>query len=102
MNPVLPVTGSAHDNDDADAHQQDRSAPCERPGAVITCDVAALDICDLAVVDVLMRLLIVARRSGSSIQLRQPSQRLATLIHLCGLDRYLPRRKKPHEVRSQA
>jgi hypothetical protein len=55
---------------------------------VLTCDVSGFGA-DLTTVDLLSRLALTARRSGSRLQLHRASPELASLLHLVGLDEIL-------------
>src|SRR5688500_4441393 len=55
---------------------------------VLTCDVGGLGA-DLKTVDLLSRLALTARRTGSRLQLRRVSPELASLLHVVGLDEVL-------------
>src|SRR3954452_25327184 len=68
----------------------DVTAACERLHAlagdaeVITCDVSEL-AAELAAVDALARLSLVARRLGCPLKVRRASPELRDLVELCGL-----------------
>jgi anti-anti-sigma regulatory factor len=52
---------------------------------VVVCDVGGLGPPGLAVVELLARLELTARRAGGRIRLRDPGQALQALLHLTGL-----------------
>ncbi|MER6410698.1 STAS domain-containing protein [Streptomyces humidus] len=52
---------------------------------VVVCDVAGIGPPGLAVVDLLARLQLAARRAGGRIRLRAPDPALRALLHLVGL-----------------
>jgi hypothetical protein len=52
---------------------------------LLTCDVAALTEADLATVDDLARLQLIARRLGMTVRLRDASRELRELLDLAGL-----------------
>ncbi|MGW2639541.1 STAS domain-containing protein [Streptomyces sp. NPDC001348] len=54
-------------------------------GGVVVCDVAGLGPPGLAVVDLLARLALTARRAGGRIRLRDPTPALHALLDLVGL-----------------
>ena len=58
---------------------------------VILCDLAQLTDADMATVDALARLALLARRLGCSISLRDPSSELCELVAFAGLGDVLPR-----------
>ena len=74
------------------------AALCARVGAalrltdadLVTCDVARLTAPDAGDVDALARLQLTARRLGSSIRLRYPSDYLCELLDLVGLRGAVP------------
>jgi ABC-type transporter Mla MlaB component len=60
-----------------------------RAAEVLVCDVSALSP-DVASVDALARLQLVARRLGGRIELHRPTRELRALLDLCGLAGVLP------------
>lgn len=64
------------------------SRPARR--RVVVCDVSALVEPDLAMVDALARLALVARRIGCRVQLRYASPQLRELLGLAGLADVVP------------
>jgi hypothetical protein len=68
------------------------AAPKER----LTVVVVAVDgvVPDLALVDLLARLQLAARRAGGSVVLREPCERLRALLDLVGLAELLPLEKR--------
>jgi ABC-type transporter Mla MlaB component len=56
----------------------------------VVCDVGSLTRPDVATVDALARLQLVARRLGGQLELRRPTRELRALLDLCGLADVLP------------
>lgn len=61
----------------------------QRRRAVVVCDVGCLEDPDLAAVELLARLTLVARRLGCSVRVERPSPELRELLALTGLDEVL-------------
>ncbi|MFJ9393766.1 STAS domain-containing protein [Streptomyces californicus] len=61
------------------------AAPAPAPGAVADCDVGGVVRPDLALVDAVARLAVVARRSGHTLRLRRVPPDLRALLDLVGL-----------------
>lgn len=75
---------------------RDIEARLERqPPGVVLCDVSALTGADLAAVEALCRLQIVARRHGGEIQVTNACERLVELFRLCGLGGVIRSRSRP-------
>ena len=69
----------------------------------VTCDVAGISEVDLATVDALARLQLVARRLGCTIELRDAPDELRELLALAGLAEVVPCLDRlPAEVRGQS
>jgi uncharacterized protein len=65
----------------------------DAPGAVVLCDVHAVEP-DAVTVDVLCRLQLAARRHGCQVRLRHASRELLELVEFMGLTDVLPDREK--------
>jgi ABC-type transporter Mla MlaB component len=81
-----PIDGSAV----AGCCSQLRSLIDQSQADLVVCDVAALRGCDLAVIDVLARLGLTARRLGCALELWGASDALVELIAFAGLQEILP------------
>jgi len=57
---------------------------------LVICDVGALTNPDLATVDALARLQLIARRLGGQVQVRHPCDALQSLLALAGLSEVVP------------
>jgi ABC-type transporter Mla MlaB component len=66
--------------------------------AFVTCDVSACTDVDESTLDVLARLQLVARRLGTSVQLRNAGARLLDLLALVGLSEVVPATAPPAPI----
>jgi anti-anti-sigma regulatory factor len=74
-------------------------ATLERSGAtVVVCDVRAVVAADAAVVDVIARLQLTARRLGCEVRVRHAHPRLRELLQLMGLSGVVPLCSRPSAV----
>ncbi|WP_416977020.1 STAS domain-containing protein [Streptomyces sp. T028] len=83
--PVLALTGPITPDHVAGLADDVRALLAAGDGGVVVCDVSGLGPPGLAVVDLLARLQLAARRAGGRIRLRAPDPALRALLHLVGL-----------------
>lgn len=70
--------------------RQVRSGGCGSCGVrAVVCDIAALDVADLGLVDQLARVQLTARRAGGTVTFRRAGMALRALLTLVGLDEVL-------------
>ena len=70
--------------------ERESLAPSQRARTPVTCDVSAISDPDLATIDLIARLQLVAKRGGFRLRLRGCSGALRELVLLAGLDDALP------------
>jgi anti-anti-sigma regulatory factor len=102
--PSASVVGSAREHGTIDVIVSGPISPAEIPGlcdrihatlvrsgaTVVVCDVRAVVAADAAVVDVIARLQLTARRLGCEVRIRHAHPRLRELLRLMGLSGVVP------------
>jgi ABC-type transporter Mla MlaB component len=100
---VLVVDGPIEPADVVPLCERVRAALARGDADVVTCDVGSLLDVDLVTVDALARMLLTARRTGGSVQVRGASAELLRLLDLAGLTEIVPRtNESPFEMVRQA
>ncbi|MFC4499747.1 MULTISPECIES: STAS domain-containing protein [Streptomyces] len=83
--PVLTLTGPVTHDRVAGLADEVRGLLEARGGGVVVCDVGGVGPPGLAVVELVARLQLAARRAGGHVRLRAPDPALRALLHLVGL-----------------